>query len=41
MLHITLHSGYEAYDRLSPAYQKFLEGLTAVHRADMFIEVRS
>ncbi|KAF8220313.1 taurine catabolism dioxygenase [Tricholoma matsutake] len=31
-------SGYEAYDRLSPAYQKFLEGLTAVHCADSFIE---
>jgi alpha-ketoglutarate-dependent taurine dioxygenase len=24
-------SGYEAYDRLSPAFQKFLEGLTALH----------
>ncbi|KAF8063315.1 taurine catabolism dioxygenase [Lyophyllum atratum] len=31
-------SGYEAYDRLSPAYQKFLEGLTAVHHAPDFIE---
>ncbi|RDB21778.1 Alpha-ketoglutarate-dependent taurine dioxygenase [Hypsizygus marmoreus] len=31
-------SGYEAYDRLSPAYQRFLEGLTAVHNADTFIE---
>jgi len=31
-------SGYEAYDRLSPAYQKFLEGLTAVHHAPTFIE---
>jgi len=30
-------SGYEAYDRLSPAYQKFLEGLTAVHNADVFV----
>ncbi|KAG6852453.1 hypothetical protein C0991_011819 [Blastosporella zonata] len=30
-------SGYEAYDRLSPAYAKFLEGLTAVHRGDGFI----
>ncbi|ESK83005.1 family taurine [Moniliophthora roreri MCA 2997] len=29
-------SGYEAYDRLSPAFQKFLEGLTAVHNADFF-----
>ncbi|KAF7345906.1 Family taurine [Mycena venus] len=26
-------SGYEAYDKLSPAYQKFIEGLTAVHGA--------
>ncbi|KAG6833332.1 hypothetical protein H0H87_008508 [Tephrocybe sp. NHM501043] len=31
-------SGYEAYDRLSPAFAKFLEGLTAVHHADSFIE---
>ncbi|KAK1215836.1 hypothetical protein PQX77_021537 [Marasmius sp. AFHP31] len=31
-------SGYEAYDRLSPAFQRFLEGLTAVHNADFFIE---
>ncbi|KZT40928.1 taurine catabolism dioxygenase [Sistotremastrum suecicum HHB10207 ss-3] len=29
-------SGYDAYDRLSPAMQKFLEGLTAVHNADFF-----
>uniref|UniRef100_A0A8H7XNF0 TauD/TfdA-like domain-containing protein n=1 Tax=Psilocybe cubensis TaxID=181762 RepID=A0A8H7XNF0_PSICU len=29
-------SAYEAYDRLSPAYQKFLEGLTAVHDAEQF-----
>ncbi|KZS95175.1 taurine catabolism dioxygenase [Sistotremastrum niveocremeum HHB9708] len=29
-------SGYDAYDRLSPAFQKFLEGLTAVHNADFF-----
>jgi len=29
-------SAYEAYDRLSPAYQKFLEGLTAVHSAQRF-----
>lgn len=29
-------SGYEVYDRLSPAYQKFLEGLNAVHNADFF-----
>ncbi|KAJ7579072.1 taurine catabolism dioxygenase [Mycena floridula] len=31
-------SGYEAYDRLSPAFRKFLEGLTAVHNGDFFIE---
>ncbi|KAK7047770.1 hypothetical protein VNI00_006098 [Paramarasmius palmivorus] len=31
-------SGYEAYDRLSPAYQRFLEGLTAIHNADFFNE---
>ncbi|KAG6908137.1 hypothetical protein DXG01_005965 [Tephrocybe rancida] len=30
-------SGYEAYDRLSPAYAKFLEGLTAKHHGDGFI----
>jgi len=29
-------SAYEAYDRLSPQYQKFLEGLTAVHDASYF-----
>ncbi|KXN91354.1 Putative alpha-ketoglutarate-dependent sulfonate dioxygenase [Leucoagaricus sp. SymC.cos] len=29
-------SGYEAYDRLSPPYQKFLEGLTATHDGDVF-----
>lgn len=32
-------SGYEAYDKLSPALQKFLEGLTAVHSGEIFIEV--
>ncbi|KAJ6516852.1 hypothetical protein C8R47DRAFT_1088518 [Mycena vitilis] len=31
-------SGYEAYDKLSPAYQKFLEGLTAVHDGSGFIK---
>ncbi|KAH7908154.1 hypothetical protein BJ138DRAFT_1158368 [Hygrophoropsis aurantiaca] len=31
-------SGYEAYDRLSPHYRTFLEGLTAVHSADFFVE---
>jgi len=30
-------SGYEAFDRLSPAYQRFLEGLTALHVGDEFI----
>ncbi|KAL0565514.1 hypothetical protein V5O48_016511 [Marasmius crinis-equi] len=30
-------SGYEAYDRLSPAYQKFLEGLTAFHDGGNFL----
>ncbi|EED82686.1 predicted protein [Postia placenta Mad-698-R] len=29
-------SGYEAYDRLSPALAKHLEGLTAVHEATFF-----
>ncbi|KAM0752382.1 taurine catabolism dioxygenase [Meredithblackwellia eburnea MCA 4105] len=32
-------SAYEAYDRLSPAYQRFLEGLTAVHEAKKFLKV--
>ncbi|ORY92925.1 hypothetical protein BCR35DRAFT_337199 [Leucosporidium creatinivorum] len=32
-------SAYEAYDRLTPAYQKFLEGLTAVHEANVFHQV--
>ncbi|KAF5391091.1 hypothetical protein D9757_003159 [Collybiopsis confluens] len=31
-------SGYEAYDKLSPAFQKFLEGLTAVHSGEIFRE---
>ncbi|KAJ7915594.1 hypothetical protein B0H13DRAFT_393715 [Mycena leptocephala] len=31
-------SGYEAYDKLSPTYQKFLEGLTAVHDGSGFIK---
>ncbi|KZP22923.1 taurine catabolism dioxygenase [Athelia psychrophila] len=31
-------SGYEAYDRLSPPFARFLEGLTAVHNADFFVE---
>ncbi|POY71637.1 hypothetical protein BMF94_5331 [Rhodotorula taiwanensis] len=29
-------SNYSAYDRLTPRYQKFLEGLTALHDADRF-----
>ncbi|KAJ1549530.1 hypothetical protein HK405_013715 [Cladochytrium tenue] len=29
-------SGYELYDRLSPAFRKFLEGLTATHGATHF-----
>ncbi|KAI5250331.1 putative TfdA family taurine dioxygenase [Aureobasidium subglaciale] len=31
-------SGYEVYDRLSPALAKFLEGLTATHEAKFFHE---
>lgn len=31
-------SGYEVYDRLSPAYQKFLEGLTATYAQPIFNE---
>ncbi|KXN91352.1 Putative alpha-ketoglutarate-dependent sulfonate dioxygenase [Leucoagaricus sp. SymC.cos] len=31
-------SGYEAYDRLSPPFQKLLEGLTATHDGTMFHE---
>lgn len=29
-------SNYAAYDRLTPAYQRFLEGLTALHDAERF-----
>ncbi|WVQ81151.1 hypothetical protein IAT38_003273 [Cryptococcus sp. DSM 104549] len=32
-------SAYEAYDRLSPAYKTFLEGLTATHSGQLFIEI--
>ncbi|KAI5475248.1 hypothetical protein MNV49_001695 [Pseudohyphozyma bogoriensis] len=32
-------SAYEAYDRLTPAYQKFLEGLHAYHEGRFFINV--
>ncbi|KAJ7280051.1 hypothetical protein C8J57DRAFT_1301503 [Mycena rebaudengoi] len=31
-------SGYEAYDKLSPAYQRFLEGLTALHDGYGFVK---
>ncbi|KAJ8503574.1 hypothetical protein ONZ45_g10738 [Pleurotus djamor] len=31
-------SAYQAYDKLSPAFKKFLEGLTAVHNADFFTD---
>jgi alpha-ketoglutarate-dependent taurine dioxygenase len=34
-------SAYEAYDRLSPAYKKFLDGLTATHKGTNFIEIAS
>ncbi|EJT51501.1 taurine dioxygenase [Trichosporon asahii var. asahii CBS 2479] len=30
-------SAYEAYDRLSPSYQRLLEGLSALHKGDGFI----
>lgn len=30
-------SGYEAYDRLSPAFQKLAEGLTATHHTPEFL----
>ena len=33
------HSGYEAYDRLSPALKVLLEGLTAEHDGNFFHEV--
>ncbi|KAJ3190676.1 hypothetical protein HK101_008467 [Irineochytrium annulatum] len=32
-------SGYEVYDRLSPAFRVFLEGLTATHGAPQFKEI--
>ncbi|KAL5113424.1 hypothetical protein ACEQ8H_008692 [Pleosporales sp. CAS-2024a] len=31
-------SGYEIYDRLSPAMQQFLQGLTATHDAKFFLD---
>ncbi|KAJ6589500.1 taurine catabolism dioxygenase [Mycena capillaripes] len=30
-------SGYEAYDKLSPTFARFLEGLTAIHSAEFFV----
>ncbi len=33
-------SGYEAYDRLSPEFQKFAEGLTATHYQPNFVKVK-
>jgi len=32
-------SGYEAYERLSPTYRRFLEGLKAVHAAPFFVQM--
>ena len=34
-----LASCYEAYDRLSPAFATFLEGLTALHSGTFFLDV--
>jgi len=33
------YSGYELYDRLTPAFRTFLEGLTATHEANWFHNV--
>ena len=33
-------SGYEAYDRLSPSWQKLAEGLTATHYQPNFVNVK-
>ena len=33
-------SGYEAYDRLSPALRKLAEGLTATHYQPRFVQVK-
>ena len=33
-------SGYEAYDRLSPEFQKLAEGLTATHHQPNFVKVK-
>lgn len=32
-------SAYEVYDRLSPAFQRFLEGLTALHVGQGFLDL--
>lgn len=34
-------SGYEAYDRLSPAWQEFAESLTATHHQPNFVRVQN
>ncbi|KAJ3074083.1 hypothetical protein HDU99_001795 [Rhizoclosmatium hyalinum] len=34
-------SAYEVYDRLSPAFQKFLEGLTATHTGSGFLALHA
>lgn len=31
-------NAYEAYDRLTPTFRKFLEGLTATHQGTAFLE---
>ncbi|KAJ6478279.1 TfdA family taurine dioxygenase [Mycena sanguinolenta] len=36
---LTYHSGYGAYDKLSPTFAKFLEGLTAMHSGQFFLPV--
>jgi len=34
-------SGYEAYDRLSPSFQKLAESLTATHYQPNFVKVKN
>jgi alpha-ketoglutarate-dependent taurine dioxygenase len=36
---LSVQSGYEAYDRLSPSFRAYLETLSAVHNADRFKEI--
>lgn len=36
---VGIRSAYEAYDKFSPAFQNFLESLTAFHSGEAFIEV--